>query len=101
QYLVAANGMTLYHFTKDTPGVSNCSGQCAVQWPPYTVSSSTAAAGLPGGSAVGGTISTIVRSDGTMQVTYNGEPLYFWYKDVNPGDTTGQNVGGVWFVVAP
>jgi predicted lipoprotein with Yx(FWY)xxD motif len=36
-----------------------------------------------------------------MQVTYNGWPLYGWVKDKTPGDTTGQGVGGNWFVVTP
>lgn len=43
----------------------------------------------------------IERTDGTTQVAYNGIPLYYWQADVNPGDTTGQGVGDVWFVVAP
>ena len=98
-YLVAANGMTLYKYTKDTEGISNCSGQCAVNWPPYTAPDAeplTAAAGI------GGTLATITRSDYSgAQITYNGVPLYFWKKDTKPGDTTGQNVGGVWFVVKP
>ncbi len=97
-YLIGSNAMTLYRYTKDTPGKSNCSGACAVNWPPYTV---TSASPLPAKAGVSGTVSTIIRADGTMQVTYNGTPLYFWYKDTKPGDTTGQNVGGVWFVVKP
>jgi predicted lipoprotein with Yx(FWY)xxD motif len=99
-YLTATNGMTLYKYTKDTPGVSNCSGQCAVQWPPYTVSA-TDAASLAAASGIAGSLGTITRADGSMQVTYNNVPLYFWYKDTKVGDTTGQNVGGVWFVVKP
>ena len=39
--------------------------------------------------------------DGTMIVTYNGMPLYYWVNDKAAGDVTGQNVGGVWFVVSP
>lgn len=90
-YLVAANGMTLYQYAKDAPGVSNCSGQCAAAWPPYTVSSGTS---LEGGTGVHGAISTITRTDGTRQVTYNGVPLYFWQGDSKTTDATGQNVGG-------
>ena len=41
------------------------------------------------------------RKDGTMQSTYKGWPLYYWIKDHHPGDTTGQNVGKVWFVIDP
>ena len=39
--------------------------------------------------------------DGTVQATYNGWPLYYYAKDKQPGDTTGQDVGKVWYVIAP
>ncbi len=97
-FLVGPNGMTLYMYTKDTPGVSNCYDQCAVKWPPLLVGSGQTPAV---GDGVTGEVSVITRTDGTMQVAYNGMPLYYWIKDVIPGDTTGQNVGEVWFVVAP
>lgn len=97
-YLVAANGMTLYRYTKDAPGISNCSGQCATLWPPYTVASGTQ---LTANAFITGQIGTITRADGANQVTYNGKPLYFWSKDKIPGDTNGQNIGGIWFVVNP
>ncbi len=97
-FLTAANGMTLYMYTPDKPGVSNCSGQCAVIWPPYTVSS---AAGLVAATGISGKIGTITRSDGSMQLTYNNQPLYYYAKDSKPADTTGQGVGGVWYVVKP
>ena len=43
---------------------------------------------------------TITRTDdGTIQVTYNGQPLYYWFKDANPGDMTGQGVSNVWWIV--
>ncbi len=95
-YLTAANGMTLYTFANDKPGVSNCSGNCAVTWPPYAGSALNIT-----GMGVGGTVATITRADGTMQVTYNGSPLYFWKSDMKPGDTTGNGVGGVWSVAKP
>ena len=44
---------------------------------------------------------TTARTDGTTQVTYNGWPLYYWIKDQKPGDATGQDVGGVWYVLSP
>lgn len=92
--LTDSGGMTLYTFGKDTPGMSNCSGQCAVIWPPFQAPAG--ALSLPDG--VGGMLATITRSDGTQQVTYNGMPLYFFARDMNPGDATGQGVGG--FAVA-
>lgn len=98
QFLVDSNGMTLYRYTKDTNASSTCSGSCAALWPPYTVSSPL---GLAAAAGINGDISTITRTDGTHQVIYKGTPLYYWSKDKKPGDTTGQNVGGVWFVVKP
>ncbi len=95
-YLADANGMTLYMYTRDLPNQSNCYDRCAEAWPPFTVEGSLS---LP--ESVSGTIGTITRTDGTMQVTYNEMPLYYWAQDTKPGDTTGQGVGGVWFLVAP
>lgn len=98
-YLVGSNGMTLYTYAKDTKGVSNCAGTCAQNWPPYLIASTDALANLE--YDVTGTAGTITRADGTMQVIYDGMPLYFYAKDIQSGDTNGQNVGGVWSVVKP
>jgi predicted lipoprotein with Yx(FWY)xxD motif len=95
QYLTASNGMTLYTYNNDTANTSNCSGSCATNWPPYTVQ---AGLNLAAVSGVSGKMGTISRADGSIQVTYNGMPLYFWANDVKSGDTTGQGVSG--FTVA-
>ncbi len=97
-FLTSADGMTLYMFTNDTAGVSNCADECAENWPPFTVGSADA---LAAGPAVTGALATIERADGALQVTYNDMPLYFWKDDAAPGDTTGQGVGDKWYVVAP
>lgn len=97
-YLVATNGMTLYRYTVDTTNTSNCTGACALAWPPYTVAAGTSPTGDHG---ITGTIGLTTRADGTMQVTYKGMPLYFYARDTNRGDTNGQNVGNVWFVEQP
>lgn len=94
-YFTAPNGMSLYTFKKDAPGKSNCVDTCATNWPPYVVSSVSDVSINP---EIAGTIGTITRNDGSLQVTYNSMPLYFWSKDSNPGDVTGHNVGGVWFL---
>ena len=94
--LTANSGMTLYLFTKDTDGVSNCNDQCAKAWPPLL---SSTLPSLPKGAT--GKLSLVKRQDGSEQVAYNGEPLYFWVKDTKAGDTTGQGVGKVWYVVKP
>jgi predicted lipoprotein with Yx(FWY)xxD motif len=97
-FLVGANGMTVYHFMNDEMGVSNCVDQCATNWPPLTVESADA---LVAGANLPGELNTIERADGTLQVTYNGMPLYYWMNDAARGDATGENVGEVWFTIAP
>ena len=95
-FLTDTRGMTLYMYTKDDVGISNCYQGCAAAWPPLMAQSDPVLpADLPGA------IGTTTRTDGGLQVTYNGMPLYYWAQDQQPGDTTGQNVGGVWFVVNP
>jgi predicted lipoprotein with Yx(FWY)xxD motif len=97
-YVIGYNGMTLYTYAPDTDGTSHCTGACATAWPPYVVTSTD---NLVAESPLSGTVGTLARADGTQQVTYNGHPLYFYAKDAQSGDTTGQGVGGVWFVVKP
>jgi predicted lipoprotein with Yx(FWY)xxD motif len=92
--LTAADGMTLYTFTQDAPGKSNCNGSCAATWPPVT----TSAASAPTVEGAPGKFSLVTRDDGTKQVAYNGSPLYRYTPDKAPGDTNGQGVGNVWFV---
>jgi predicted lipoprotein with Yx(FWY)xxD motif len=98
QILVTADGMTLYTFAIDEPGVSNCTtNACVTFWPPATVEAQPSA-----GPGVPGTLSTLTRSDGSMQLTYNGSPLYTFALDKNPGDAKGEGVnefGGVWNAV--
>ncbi len=95
-FLVDDKGMTLYTFKNDTSGVSNCNGNCATLWPPLT-----AKVAPTGGTGVTGTFALITRSDGSMQVTYNGMPLYYYSGDKAAGDTNGQGVGGLWAVAVP
>jgi predicted lipoprotein with Yx(FWY)xxD motif len=99
-FLTGENDMTLYTFTPDQPnsGKSTCSGQCATNWPPFTVDSKDE---LKAGTGVTGALDVITRDDGSMQATYKGMPLYYFAADKKAGDTTGQGVGGKWFVVAP
>ncbi len=96
--VVDAKGRTVYVFNQDEPGSgkSACSGQCATNWPPVTVESSS-----PGVDGVTGDVATITRDDGSMQVTLDGRPLYLYAGDRKPGDTTGQGVQNVWWVVTP
>ena len=98
-YLIAYNGMSLYTYSKDTSSASTCYSTCAQNWPPYIVGAEDNLTQLKAG--VTGKVDTTTRTDGKLQVTYNGHPLYFYIKDTKSGDTTGQNVGGVWFVMKP
>lgn len=92
--LTTAEGRTLYVFTQDSPGKSACNGPCAATWPPLKATSSR----LTKPENVKGDLTIITRDDGSKQVALNGEPLYTYAPDKAPGDTTGDAVGGVWFV---
>ncbi len=85
--LTDANGMTLYTFDKDAPGVSNCYDKCAENWPPAIAAADAVAEG---------DFTLVDRTDGTKMWAHNGWPLYLWVKDTKPGDTTGDMVGEVW-----
>jgi predicted lipoprotein with Yx(FWY)xxD motif/uncharacterized cupredoxin-like copper-binding protein len=96
-FLTDPAGRTLYLFSKDTePGKSVCTDKCEQNWPVFTA---TEPLSLPG--TVDGELSLITRDDGSTQVAYNGIPLYYFAGDANPGDTNGQAVGDVWWLVAP
>ena len=95
--LVDGKGMTLYMYTVDAPNQSNCTGKCLQAWPPLlTQGSPTLGAGVDASLA-----GTATLADGTKIFTYNKMPLYYWVKDLKAGDTTGQGVGSVWYVVSP
>jgi predicted lipoprotein with Yx(FWY)xxD motif len=97
-HLVDAEGITLYLFDNDEPGVSNCTDDCLDSWPPLTVDDEP----TWGEGVDGDLVGTIEREDdGSTQVTYDDMPLYFWAGDSAPGDVEGQGVNDVWWVVAP
>jgi predicted lipoprotein with Yx(FWY)xxD motif len=92
QVLTNSAGFTVYWFGPDTSTTSKCTGSCATYWPPVKGPATA-------GSGVTGTLSTITRSDGTIQVTYDGHPLYTYVADTAPGEAKGNGVnlsGGVW-----
>jgi predicted lipoprotein with Yx(FWY)xxD motif len=93
--LTNAAGMTLYYRTSDKPPTTVCSGGCASAWPPLLVTGSSvpsSAASLPG------KLSVQTDANGN-QVQYNGHPLYTYSGDSAPGQTNGEGVAGIWFVV--
>lgn len=94
--LVDAGGMTLYMFDADTQGSgeSACTDSCLDAWPPLTVDDDPTS-----GSGVSAALSTFDRGDGNTQVAAAGWPLYYFASDGAPGDTQGQGVNDVWWVV--
>lgn len=95
--LVDSQGMVLYLFTPDQGGESTCYDDCAINWPPLVVEESA----VVGEGLDDALVGTTQRTDGSLQVTYAGWPLYYFISDVSPGDTKGQGVGGVWYVISP
>lgn len=97
--LFDGRGFVLYAFTQDPRGRSACSGACAAAWPPYLASRPLAGRGVARGR-----LATTRRTDGRLQVTYAGRPLYYYVGDRSPGQILCQNVeefGGLWLVVRP
>jgi predicted lipoprotein with Yx(FWY)xxD motif len=98
--LVDGSGRTLYLFAADKSTSSTCYGSCAAYWPPLLTNGAPKA----GAGADPMLLGTTNRTDGTVEVTYNGHPLYYVVTDHNPGDATGQavnNFGAAWYVVGP
>jgi predicted lipoprotein with Yx(FWY)xxD motif len=96
--LVDSSGRTLYLFEKDRNGRSACSGACAGNWPPVTVSGKPTA----GAGVMASLLSTTRRSDGKEEVTYAGHPLYRYAGDTQPGDTNGEGLkifGAEWYAL--
>jgi predicted lipoprotein with Yx(FWY)xxD motif len=89
--LTSSKGFTLYSFAPDTSSTSQCNGACAQNWPPVH--------GPVTAATVTGTFSTIKRSDGSTQATFDGHPLYTFVGDTAPGQAKGNGLnaaGGLW-----
>lgn len=96
--LVGPDGLTLYTFAHDDDGESTCYDACAEEWPPLIVEQGSQPAV---GEGVPGQVGTVAREDGSLQVTYNGWPLYYYHEDEQPGQANGQGEESVWFAAAP
>lgn len=98
--LVDSHGLTLYDFHKDKGGTSACYGACAGAWPPLLTEGNPQAQGAAERSMLG----TTKRKDGTVQVTYNGWPLYTYVGDQGPGEANGNDFsqfGAQWYALQP
>ncbi|HXX54603.1 MAG TPA: hypothetical protein VEI81_00735 [Methanoregula sp.] len=92
-YLTDTSGKTLYYFSKDSTGTSDCTGACLANWPAF-YASSVVAPSLLNASDFG----TVTRADGTMQSSYRGRPLYYFGGDSGPGTAKGEGVINSWAV---
>lgn len=98
--LVDSQGLTLYDFHKDKGGKSSCYGACAGAWPPLLTEGNPQAQGAAERSKLG----TTRRTDGTIQVTYAGWPLYTYVGDQGPGEANGNDIdqfGAEWYALQP
>ncbi len=104
-YLVSADGRTLYYFALDVPAaggqaaVSNCTANCLPFWPIFHIDAPAVGTDLNAAD-----FAELVRPDGAKQTTYKGWPLYFYVGDRKAGDTLGDNLGeprltDLWFVI--
>jgi predicted lipoprotein with Yx(FWY)xxD motif len=95
--LTNTQGRTLYYSKSDTATKVACTGDCAKIWPPLLFTGT----GLPtSATALQGKLTVVTDANG-KQVEYNGHPLYTYSLDTAPGQTHGEGVKGVWFVVTP
>jgi len=98
-HLVDGNGRSLYYFAKDVPGggtqaaVSNCNAGCLPIWPIFGADT-VVAQGINAAD-----VGQITGTDGSKQATYKGFPLYYYAGDTAPGDTRGEGLFGLWYVV--
>jgi predicted lipoprotein with Yx(FWY)xxD motif len=99
-FLVDETGMTVYLFVADTGTTSTCYSTCAIVWPPVL----TTGAPQAGTGAQASLLGTTTRTDGKVEVTYGGHPLYYFMQDKAAGDVKGQGINGfgaLWWVLSP
>ena len=100
--LVDAKGRTLYALSPETTRHLLCkTSECFKFWPPFMVSSSKTK--LSAGGGVQGSLALLSRGKGVLQVTLNGEPLYYYSGDHKSGQVNGEDIhsfGGTWHVIS-
>lgn len=102
-YLVDTDGRTLYFFSNDFNGQNSCAGGCEAVWPYFNVINLTA--DQVGDGLDFTDFASITAANGKKQLTYKGWPLYYYAPAVGgvntpeaAGQTTGEGVGGIWYV---
>lgn len=95
-YLADGKGMTLYYTTKNSTGVSNITGDTLNNWPVFYAPTIIVPQLLKTSD-----FGTITRSDGKMQTTFKGYPLYYYINDKVSGDIKGQGLAGIWYIINP
>ncbi len=96
-YLVDANGMTLYYLDGESTSTIKCNGMCLSFWPAFDVKNIVAPSGLNPSD-----FQIFKRPDGSEQVAYDGKPLYYFVRDSHRGDITGNDLKdpfGIWYAV--
>lgn len=98
--VVGPDGLSLYVFERDPSDGSEsvCTGDCADAWPPLTVEDEGS---LTVGDGIDASVGTLERTDGTLQVTLGGLPLYYFQGDSAPGDVAGVAVIKAWWLIDP
>ncbi len=94
-YVTGADGRVLYVFLPDVgKDTSQCTGDCAGNWPPLT-------GAVAAEAGVTGELGVVTRDDGSLQATLGGAPLYYYVADQKAGDTKGQGLNEVWYLASP
>jgi len=97
--LFGPSGKVLYVFGPDRGATSHCYGVCAKAWPPLL----TTGKPLAGPDVKANLLGTTKRRNGTLQVTYNRHPLYYYSADTR-GKVMCQHAnmhGGIWLIIKP
>ena len=97
--LFGPSGKVLYVFGADRGVTSHCYGACAKAWPPLV----TTGKPLAGPGVRANLLGTTKRRNGTLQVTYNHHPLYYFSEDTR-SKIMCQHAnmhGGLWLIIKP